>query len=504
VIVARTRGGAVEKFFSAYLRHTKGARAGEPFLLEPWEAEFVREFYRVDDRGDRLYRLGILGIPRGNGKSPLAAGFGLYETMTRSDAPDVYCTSGSRDQAQVVMDYARSFVDAGELASMLQAARRSVTFPDNGGVMRVLSAAGALQHGLIPSAVIADELHAYTTEAQEELWNAMWTALHKRPNAFAVVITTAGFNKNTLLGRMYDDALKYADGEDRGPCLRIRRDLENGVLFWWYGLPEDLHDDWENEAYWKPCNPASWVTVDQLRRQLRAPGVDELDFKRLHLNAWTAARDSWLPSGVWTRLGPRIEDGEPVVLEIPDGADVYVGVDVGWSHDSTAVVWAAYVDEKIVLRAHVWTTAPDRKGEEYVPGGSMRLELVEEFIRSLARRYRVREVAFDPNYFGRSAQLLEEDGIVAVQMDPSSGPMVHAWQGFYQAAMEGTISHDGDRVLANHVEAAAADKTERGWRVRKLRSTSRIDALAAAVMAHERCRIAGDQSGPPQIFWLDV
>src|SRR5438067_328883 len=71
------------------------------------------------------------------------------------------------------------------------------------------------------------------------------------------------------------------------------------------------------------------------------------------------------------------EGAEP--LRIPTGADVYVGVDVGWYHDSTAVVWAARVEGRIVLRAKVWTTQEEQLGQ-YVPGGRMRLELVEQFI----------------------------------------------------------------------------------------------------------------------------
>ena len=473
----KTIGPSVADFFRRF-RHTKGARAGQPFELEPWQRDFVDEFYRVDDEGRRVYRLGILGIPRGNGKSPLAAGFGLFELVGRSDAPDIFCAAGSRDQARVVYDFARSFADSDGFRDALTVGRRSIVYDANGGALRVLSSQGSLQHGLSVSACIVDELHAFTTHQQEELWNALWTALHKRVDAFALTCTTAGFNKDTLLGRMYDEALKLPDVERRGRCLTVARDEENGVLLWWYAAPEGAAI--EDEEIWRECNPASWVSMRDLRRQLHAPGFDENDFRRLHLNQWTKVRDAWLPTGTWDAL--RSED------EIPDGAEVYVGVDVGLIHDSTAVVWAHRLEDgRVAVRARVWSAKEDAPAHEYVGGGRIDLEEIERFITDdLAKRYSVRELVFDPRFFERSAQELSRAGLAVAPLHQSSAQMADAYQAFYVACREGKVTHDGDTVLAAHVEATAANLTDRGWKVRKLRSSARIDACVAAVMAHSR------------------
>jgi hypothetical protein len=69
-------GLAVADFFEQNLRHVKGPAAGRPFVLEPWQRQFVEELYRVDERGQRIYKRAILGVPRGNGKSPIAAAVG--------------------------------------------------------------------------------------------------------------------------------------------------------------------------------------------------------------------------------------------------------------------------------------------------------------------------------------------------------------------------------------------------------------------------------------------
>src|SRR2546426_9020531 len=102
--------------------------------------------------------------------------------------------------------------------------------------------------------------------------------------------------------------------------------------------------------------------------------------------------------------------------EVRDGADVYVGVDVGLVHDSTAVCWAHLLEDgRILLRCRVFAAKEDAAAHVFVPGGRVRLEQVEAFIRELAQRYRVRELAYDPRYFERSAELLEGKGFELVE-----------------------------------------------------------------------------------------
>ena len=86
----------------------------------------------------------------------------------------------------------------------------------------------------------------------------------------------------------------------------------------------------------------------------------------------------------------------------------------------------------------VFSARAEAPAHVFVSGGKVRLEQVEEFIRELARRYRVREVAYDPRYFARSAEILEEAGLTMVEFLQASGPMADAYQAFYQEALEGS------------------------------------------------------------------
>ena len=112
----------------------------------------------------------------------------------------------------------------------------------------------------------------------------------------------------------------------------------------------------------------------------------------------------------------------------------------------------------------------------------MDLSLLEDHIRYLNERYSVEELAYDPRFFERSAQMLSDEMLV-VSMNQNSAPMADAYQTFYQGVLEGRILHSGDGVMTSHVAATAAQKSERGWKISKIRSSQRIDAVPAAAIA---------------------
>jgi phage terminase large subunit-like protein len=484
--------GQLLKFFPYYLAHPRGPMIGQPFTLEAWQQRFLREFYRLDKNGERIYSVGVLGVPRGNGKTPLAAGLGLYELVTRTDNPEVYCAAASKEQAGIAFGFARDFVEEGPLADWVRASKFKLQAER--GLMQVISSEGRLQHGRAPSAALLDELWAFETKREQQTYIALRSALNKRVNAYLLAITTAGYDKHSLLGEIYQAALNWPEVTvSKNGCLTVAKDLEHGMLLYWYGAPGDAAID--DEKIWRACNPASWIRLRDLKRERADPGLGELEFRRLHLNMWTAVRDAWLDDGCWAGL--RTDQ------QIPDGADIYLGVDIGLYHDTTAVCWAHRLEDgRTLLDAHVWSADPKLPAHTHVRGGKIRLEQIEAFILDLKRRYRVREVAYDPRFFDRSAELLEQAGLTMVEFLQNSGPMADAYQSFYQLAHEGLLCHNGDPIFAAHVEATAAEKTERGWKVRKLKSSQRIDATVAAVLAVARAQHHPDQ-GPPQIFWLD-
>lgn len=472
-----TQGDHFADFAEAYLRHTKGRWAGEPVVLEPFQVDLMREAFRLDAKtGRRVYKTVVAGLPRKNGKSTLASALALYmATADGEPGAEVIVAAGSRDQASIVFDQARAFVETSPALGDFCDPQRYVILGPDGSTIKRIAADGRLQHGLNPSAIVADELHAWTTPRQEELFAALTTGSHAREEPLTFIITTAGYEKGTILGRLYDEAVRRP-GIEKRPGLRIVRDPEAGFLLWWYGLDDDEPAD--DTDLWLAANPASWVTREVLAEQFASPTIDELSFRRLHLNQWTKTRESWFPAGLWESL--RSEE------KIPDGAEVYVGVDVGLVSDTTAVAVAYRLDdERVVVRARVWAARDDAVAHTVLPGGRVDLGLIEDHIRAIAEKYAIREIVYDPRFFDRSADLLAAEGLTVAPVDQASRRMLEAYSRFYTGVVEERVTHDGDPVLARHVESVQGTMTERGWKISRPRR-ERIDAAVAVVMAFYR------------------
>ena len=478
----------VADFFARYLRHTKGPAAGQPFVLEAWQRDFIDEFERRDERGERVYRRGLFGVPRGNGKSPIAAGLALRELVVQRDSPDVYLAAASRDQARVVYDYAAGFVQTGPLADLLQVGRHEIRNPANGGTLRTISADGFVQHGLNPSAVVIDELHAWLTGRHRELFVALDTAIHKRPGAYWLAITTAAPDRQGLLGRLHAEMLALeVERPHRG--LVIAKDEWNGALMRWYGAEDG--EDFDDEKVWQAVNPASFVSRRDLRRQRHLPSMSRETFARLHLNVFVATEaERWIPGDRWQALadpGSRIEPG----------ATVCIGFDGSRSFDTSALAWASRADDgRIDVACRVFSVREDVPHHVFHQG-RIDYEDLRDSLLELAESFDVAEVAFDPRFAESSMDVVADrlPSSAVFPVEPYSRHHREALAAFERAVLEGLIRHDGDPVLAEQLAWTGVDRFDNGdpRRLRKLERARPIDASVALALAVWRV-VRGDES----------
>ena len=129
---------------------------------------------------------------------------------------------------------------------------------------------------------------------------------------------------------------------------------------------------------------------------------------------------------------------------------------------------------------------------------------VEETIRIFCQKYRnVKEIAFDPFRWQRSMQVLMDDGLPIVEWPSTSARrMIPATQKVYDAVTEANLTHDGDPLLARHIDNCVLKVDNLGGRIVKesRNSNRRIDAAVAFVIAYDRATSKLNNDIIPEFF----
>lgn len=455
------------------LRHSVDQWAGKPVVWEPWQRAFFEELLAADESGTPYWSSAALVVSRKNGKTAMLAALALYRLMEDEGQPEILLAAASDKQAGRLFDAVVSYLrQSPELDARVH--RREyvgeIVNVETGGKIIRLPSSGETLDGFNPSLAICDELHAWTTPTRRRVWTSLNTGGAARLRTQVVTITTAGDareRETSILGRMIDGNERTGDLDTAQAGLSVSRHHEARTLVFNYSAPTS---DPSDVAAMKLANPASWVTEEFLARQAANSDLTDAEVLQLHGCVWADSVGAWIDPGLW-QMG--FEGG----AAIPVGARVAVGVDVGINHDSTAVVvaWKRDEDDRVLLGdCAIWDPREI---------GKVRISEVEEHLRKLADRYVIAGVLYDPRFFERSAEDLSNEGLTMIEMQQNSSDMGDAYQAFYAAVAEGHIRHAGTPQLSAHVLATAAEKTDRGWKVRKLRQSQRIDACVAAVMA---------------------
>jgi phage terminase large subunit-like protein len=425
--------------------------------LEEWEARVSLDVFRG------VREVWVL-IPKGNGKSGWLALLGLFH-LCLVERAYVPLGAAAVDQAALVYEEIERFAKHPSIARRVrvQPGYKTARSLQLGGKLKVYSSDGARAHGPGPTLALVDEYWAHQNNG---LFVAFRGGLGKRSGQL-VGGTTAGTDPKSPLGQLLGRAkrLKDVTHED---ALTVYRSADGRFALYEWACRED--EDLEDPHVLKRANPASFVTVDWLREQIESPSMHPDEVAQFHANVWTRGGKGWLRPGMWARcLKPR---------RIPKHADVYLGVDIGLTEDSSAVVTAWPHDGKVFLRASIFDP----------PGDGRELDLgeVENYIREQARKYRVREVVYDPFMFARSAQTLSDEGLYMVKFPQTNERMAPATMSLYEAIKTGAVEHDGDPRYAEHVNNGVIAMTERGRRVTKRKALGPIDALVATVIVFAR------------------
>lgn len=472
-------GGRVIRFIEGNCRLTKGRWRGQPFALEPWQK---REIYRIfevechpDGRWLRRYRWAYIEVPKKNGKTEMIAAIDLYLLLADDEeSPEIACGSNSDEQADLVFGAARAMCELSpSLRPLVDLFAREIVRKDNPSakLMRV-SAKAKTKDGLNLSGVTLDELHEFD-ESGEGLFNVLTNGTAAREQPLVLMITTAGFDEETLCGRYHAHALRVIAGE-----------VEDHAFYasiYAAGDPNiNIEDDAALEAQLRVANPSYGVTTS-LPFYLDARRKGAANFKRYFLNIWTAAESQWLPDGAWEACRADEVAFDPAL-------PLFVGWDASTKHDSTALVAVQWQGAILAARARIWERPIDpatgKPAEAWrVPGGE-----VVEVLRGWHRDFDLVAAGYDPAFVTWLAADLEAEGLPMVEYPQTNARMCPPTTAVYQLVVEGRLAHDGDAALARHIAAAAEvttleGKTRLGKQKDRRGRSRRVDGAIALLMA---------------------
>jgi phage terminase large subunit-like protein len=285
-----------------------------------------------------------------------------------------------------------------------------------------------------------------------------------------VAISTAGVKtdrtgQDSICFSLYQMGQRVARGEIDDPSF---------FMAWWEAPPESDHRDPET---WRLANPGFGDICDAADFESAVKRTPEPEFRTKRCNQWVSSALGWLPTGTWDSCA-----GE---LDLTD-RDYVIGFDGSFSGDSTVLVGATLEDEPQVFMIKAWEKDPN------IHDDTWRVDIleVENTIRTFVRdNPRVKEIVCDPYRWQRSMEVLADEGYPIVEYPSTNARrMVPACAKFFDAVVEGRLKHDGDPILARHLDNAVVKVDNLGPRIVKenRNSSRRIDAAVAAVIAVDR------------------
>jgi phage terminase large subunit-like protein len=140
---------------------------GQKFRLRGWQKDIVRKLFgtRLPD-GRKQYKRMFVGLPRKQAKTTLIAGIAgdlLCGEGVGKQGQQIYSASGDRAQASLIFKTLASMIRADrklDRMSRIYDGYKRIVFEPLGNSFEALSSEAGLKHGLSPSAVLFDEVHA--------------------------------------------------------------------------------------------------------------------------------------------------------------------------------------------------------------------------------------------------------------------------------------------------------------------------------------------------------
>jgi len=490
--------------FIEQLPHIKGPLTGKKIHLEPWQIFILTTLFGwVKTDGTRRFRRGYIEVPRGNGKSAISSGLGLYMLCADDEGgAEVYSFATTRDQAKIVFGDAQNMVRKTPMIKTHFGAdvnAHNINIKRTMSKFEALSAEGSTLDGLNTHFACIDELHAHKTRA---VYDVVETSIGKRAQSLLWVITTAGSNRAGICYEVRSFVKKVLlDG--------ALDESQFGII---YGL--DADDDWTTEEALIKANPNWGISVMPdilLPLQAKAMSMPSAanNFKTKHLNEWVNADVSWMDMRAWEACADRSLDknaflGEPawIGLDLASKTDIAAKMTV-FKRSIEGVDHFYCFGEYFLPRYTVdlgensqyqgW----ENEGRLTVTGDAViDFAVIEDDILQDSLKYQVKEIPYDPFQATMLSTRLIANGAPMLEVRPTVLNFSEPMKQIEALVLQKRLHHDGDPVLEWMMSNVVAhlDAKDNIY-PRKERPENKIDGVVALIMAMSRAVFDSEEQG---------
>lgn len=508
----------------------------EPFVPYREQEDFILRWYQIDPETGRFkHHRGLLGRPRGWGKSPLLGALALAEGLadvvpngwdadgqpvgqpwSKIRTPLIHIAAVSEEQTANTWQPLLEMVRTGPAVDNYPGLRPmdSVVYLPRGEIKQITTSARTTKGAPIVFATLDQTEEWVPSNNGPKLAQAIRTNAAKNggrtlesPNAFipgqnSVAEQSAAYAADIKEGRARNPGLLYDHRE--APSDTVMSDPDSLIM----GLRVAYGDSSGHPdgcvIHDPPCAPGH-SDLDSLMDQVFDPASDVQQLRADLLNQITHASDAWVSSPEWGACF----DGEKIVA---DKEVIVLGFDgsrgrVKGKADATALIGCRVSDGHLfeIGERSVWE--PPRRElsqRDRIKTGDQTswqppVAEVDAVIRMAFKRYTVVGFYADPS--GWTEQIAKWEAAFTARLHPkvkaSGSSAIAAWprgknteateavKSLHAAIEHGECTHDGSAALTRHVLNARRRATRTGYLLYKAYpdSPDKIDAAYAAVMA---------------------